>query len=114
METYRTRATFATELLRSQPTYKEWKHGALRGKLLVKDKFPAYLQGMETPAQTDAADWLPGSQPTYKEWKLRLRQAEAVQTRRSQPTYKEWKLLMCTNLGSLFLRVPSLPTRNGN
>ncbi len=100
--------------MRSQPTYKEWKHlspgSCLRG---------------------------PGSsQPTYKEWKLNsltlfrssIFPVPSLPTRNgnccrglmpsggtscSQPTYKEWKRDMAAAMGVNIL-VPSLPTRNGN
>ena len=78
-------------IIRSQPTYKEWK-----GNLLVKSS-TAVL----------------GSQPTYKEWKDTLSQREAVALV-GFPAYLQG--MESTSVVSRFsgrYRVPSLPTRNG-
>ena len=77
------------------------------------DAFPAYLQGMETALALVYEPKHQCSQPTYKEWKLAYRNGVPFTAESSQPTYKEWKQVSPNSKISL-LRVPSLPTRNGN
>ena len=80
-------------LLRTDPTYKEWKLVYLYSHALTSFCLARILptRNGNLSHWRNEPNTLARTDPTYKEWKLEKHGIDYYENRGTDPTYKEWK-----------------------